>query len=363
MCCHLDKEDADCEYVFNDNFANCESMFRNAAPRRTIWVVGVLSLLGAGLVMYWRLTLKEKKEKNIVQNIMLMNLAVSDCLMGVYLMTVGVKDQMWKGVYYLHDYPWRSSWSCQVTGAISIMSSEVSVMLLALISADRVKNIVFPYKGRSLSRNKAHASCLIIWAIGALIAFFPMFGIRYFEDPNSFTHYYGRSVVCLPLHLSADFSSGWEYSVGVFVVLNLVLLAFIVVAYSLILIKTYTSSLRLARQGTARERRARSQTAKFKRETSLAKRVFCIILTDALCWIPVIVIGLKSILETAFTTPGDLTVWFAVFVLPLNSVINPLLYTFSTPQVQFKFLLPFFFCLGELQFRFYSLPFSLINQT
>ena len=338
MCCHLNKEDADCDFAYNDNFADCHSMFRNLAPRISIWVVGVVSLIGAGFVIFWRLKHKEKKERNIVQNIMLINLAVSDGVMGIYLITVGVKDLVWSGAYYLHDSEWRSSWFCQVTGAISVMSSEVSVMLIALISADRMKNVVFPYKGKSLTRNMTHTCCSAIWAIGALIAFFPMFGIRYFEDPISFNHYYGRTVVCLPLQLSDDLPTGWEYSIGVFVVLNLILFVFIVIAYALILIKTYTSSWRLIHQGTARERRARSQAANFKREKSLTKRVFFIVLTDALCWFPVIVIGFKSISETAFTTPGDLTVWFAVFVLPINSVLNPLVYTIFTPQVLFKMI-------------------------
>ena len=265
---------------------------------------------------------------------MLINLAVSDGLMGIYLITVGVKDRVWSGAYYLHDSDWRSSWSCQVTGAISIMSSEVSVMLIALISADRLKSVVFPFKGKSLSSKMTHTCCLAIWAIGALIAFFPMFGIRYFEGPISFNHYYGRTVVCLPLQLSEDLPSGWEYSIGVFVVFNLILFAFIVIAYALIFIRTYTSSWRLAHQGTTRQRRAQGfQAANFKREKSLAKRVFCIVLTDALCWFPVIIIGFRSISETVFAIPGDLSVWFAVFVLPINSVLNPLLYTLFTPQV------------------------------
>ncbi|XP_022809303.1 uncharacterized protein LOC111346274 [Stylophora pistillata] len=43
---------------------------------------------------------------------------------------------------------------------------------------------------------------------------------------------------------------------------------------------------------------------------------------------------MRSLLEKSFSTPGDLTVWIAVFVLPINSAINPILYTFSTPQVR-----------------------------
>ncbi|XP_022810081.1 glutamic acid-rich protein-like [Stylophora pistillata] len=77
-----------------------------------------------------------------------------------------------------------------------------------------------------------------------------------------------------------------------------------------------------------------AMSANTQRETALAKRVFFIILTDCICWMPVIVIGLRSLVEKSFRTPGDLAVWIAVFVLPFNSAINPILYTLSTTQVR-----------------------------
>ncbi|PFX13963.1 Relaxin receptor 1, partial [Stylophora pistillata] len=106
------------------------------------------------------------------------------------------------------------------------------------------------------------------------------------------------------------------------------------VAYISILVKSWSSSRRLGAHGTVREIRARAQSAQAKRERALAKRVFFIILTDFLCWIPIIAIGIKSHVEKTFDPPGDLAVWIAVFALPINSAINPFVYTLSTPQVK-----------------------------
>ncbi|XP_022809297.1 G-protein coupled receptor GRL101-like [Stylophora pistillata] len=220
MCCHLTKEDADCDFVYVDSFASCESMFRNPAPRKCIWVIGILSLVGAVFVIVWRLVFKEKKKKNKIQSIMLIHLAGSDGLMGVYLIIVGVMDAIWSGQYFLHDFEWRSSLACQITGAIAVLSSEVSVMLIAMLSADRVKNIVFPYRGRSLSCKVTHILCIVIWVIGCIIAFLPTVGLDYFGSSQKGHHFYGRSVVCLPLQLSSDKPAGWEYSVAMFVGLN-----------------------------------------------------------------------------------------------------------------------------------------------
>ncbi|PFX16931.1 G-protein coupled receptor GRL101 [Stylophora pistillata] len=338
MCCHLTKEDADCDFVYFDSFASCETMFRNRAPRICLWVVGILSLVGAVFVIVWRLVFKETKEKNKIQSIMLIHLAGSDGLMGVYLIIIGVMDAIWAGQYFLHDYNWRSSLSCQITGAIAVLSSEVSVMTICLISADRVKNILFPYRGKSLTIKATHLLCHLIWIVGGIIAFIPTVGIDYFGSRQKGHHFYGRSVVCLPLQLSAEKPSGWEYSVAMFVGLNFALVFSVMVAYSMIIYTSCTSNRRMAKQGTERERRlkAKKRAADLKREASLAKRVFFIVLTDCVCWLPIVVIGMRSLLEKSFRTPGDLAVWIAVFILPVNSAINPILYTLSTKQAKMR---------------------------
>ena len=124
MCCHAEfKQDAGCGFVTNDNFANCDTMFRNPRPRKLIWVIGILSAVGAVFVIVWRTFFKEK---NVVQTILLMHVAVADGLMGLYLITVGVMDTVWSGEYYLHDFQWRTGLPCQVVGGISVLSSEVS---------------------------------------------------------------------------------------------------------------------------------------------------------------------------------------------------------------------------------------------
>lgn len=332
MCCHLTKEDADCISTFVETFASCENMLKNPAPRKSIWATGVLSLLGAVCVFVLRHFVKEK---NIVQVIMLMHLAMADGLMGVYLITIAVIDTLWSGDYYLHDFQWRSSLYCQITGAISVLSSETSALLLTVISADRLKNIVFPYRGRKLTRRKAHILCMMVWVVGFIIAFLPISGIHYFKDPLGQSAYYSRSVVCLPLQLSARFPPGWEYSVAIFVGLNFLLIIFMIVAYAAIFLKSFLSNWRLARKGTKREVKARAKSSNaLKRETALARRFFFIIFTDCACWMPIIVVGIRFLVEKDFYPSDDLPVWMAVLVLPINSALNPIIYTLSTPKVR-----------------------------
>jgi hypothetical protein len=61
-----------------------------------------------------------------------------------------------------------------------------------------------------------------------------------------------------------------------------------------------------------------------KRNQKMNRRITIIITTDFCCWVPFIVICTLHFLEILDATP-----WYSVFsmvVLPINSVINPLLY-------------------------------------
>ncbi|KAK3712758.1 hypothetical protein QZH41_011074 [Actinostola sp. cb2023] len=163
--------------------------------------------------------------------------------------------------------------------------------------------------------------CTCVWAVGLVSSIVPMFGLNYFidkEDEEDFG-FYGRSSVCLPLQLSSDLPAGWEYSVVFFLAINFAAFVFMLVAYIAIFSKVKRSAS--AVRSTA-----------INRESSLAKKVIFIILTDFLCWMPVIVIGILSLTGNFNDPTKQVYVWIAVFVLPINSSINPFLYTFATVQ-------------------------------
>ena len=62
-----------------------------------------------------------------------------------------------------------------------------------------------------------------------------------------------------------------------------------------------------------------------RQDAAVARRLLLVALSDACCWIPVGVIGLLA--QADVPIPGDLNVVAAVVVLPLNSALNPFLYT------------------------------------
>ena len=103
------------------------------------------------------------------------------------------------------------------------------------------------------------------------------------------------------------------------------------VAYIAIIVKVSKSQRRVKAYG-----QYEVSSNNIKRESALARRVFAIILTDFSCWVPVIIVSILALVGRFSDEQGVVYVLFAVFVLPVNSSINPVLYTFSTPKVRVK---------------------------
>ena len=321
LCCYAEKAAFGVHCVSpKDEFSSCSDLMKNKAVQVCVWILGLTALLGNLFVILMRVIVKED---NKVHSFLLTNLAISDLLMGVYLLIIGFKDVQWQGEYFKHDIDWRSGNMCQYTGVLSMISSEVSVLMLTLITTDRLICIVFPFKVRRMNRKIAYIIVAGIWIFGTLISIIPTFGLEFFYDEERNVGFYGKSAVCLPLHLSSERQAGWEYAVGIFIGLNFASFVYILAAY----IVMFFTVKRVSKQ---------VRSTNMNRESQMAKRMVFIILTDFLCWMPVIIIGILSLFGQFHDPEKQAYVWIAVFVLPVNSSINPILYTFSTPLVRKK---------------------------
>ena len=72
-------------------------MIEDSGPRKIIWLLGVLAVLGNLAVIAWRLI---RRDDHPVQTCLLTNLVVSDFLMRVYLMIVAIQYQIWAGMRF-----------------------------------------------------------------------------------------------------------------------------------------------------------------------------------------------------------------------------------------------------------------------
>ena len=231
LCCYAKENNPSVNCVskaHHDCFSSCNELLENTVLKYSIWVLGIMAFAGNLIVIIWR---SIAKDSNKVNSFLLTNLAVADFLMGIYMLIIAYKDTVWDGEYFKHDFTWRASDLCIFAGVISTVSSEVSVMTLTVITVDRLICIVYPFRFHRWSIKKAASIMCVVWILGLCISVAPLFYNSYFYDIEHDVHFFGRSPVCLPLQLSSERFSGWQYSVSIFLFLNGVSFIFILVAY------------------------------------------------------------------------------------------------------------------------------------
>ena len=300
-----------------DQFSSCADLMRHPVLRVCIWILGLSALVGNLFVILWRTKIGEENARSKVQDYLILHLAAADLLMGVYMIMIASADMYYRDVYILHADKWQSGGLCKLAGLLATLSCELSLFILAVISVDRFWCITFGVKGyRRLQYEHSRIVTIIAWIIALILSIIPVVGLNYFGDD-----FYGRSSVCLALPLTSDHPPGWEYSVFLFLGVNLC--SFVVICFC------YLNIYCTVNRTSKRMRRNKKRAAEIK----MAARMAFIVATDFSCWMPIFIMAILS-MTGAVTLPGDVYAWTAVFILPLNSSLNPYLYTFSTVNVR-----------------------------
>ncbi|XP_070568597.1 relaxin receptor 2-like [Ptychodera flava] len=299
-----------------DGISSIENLLDNMVLRIMVWVVATLAFIGNIFVLIVRCVLKED---NRVHSFFIVNLSFADLLMGLYLFIIAVHDVIYRGEYIKFDLSWRTSWICKLCGFLSFVSSEASVLILTVITLDRLFSIVYPFKFKNRTIKLAFLIMATMWSICIFLAVLPLIDhLEYFS-----VFFYGGNGVCLPLHIDEPMTNGWEYSLFIFTFINLVAFLFIAFAYA-------------AMFNAIRQSRTNIRSTTENQDYMLAKRFTLIVATDFVCWMPIII--LKLVALAGVKVNGDIYAWMAVFILPVNSALNPILYTMTTKLFKQKML-------------------------
>ncbi|XP_072175788.1 G-protein coupled receptor GRL101-like [Diadema setosum] len=316
----------------------CRLTFLQDLPTKIfIWILGISALIGNSYVIIQRLLAKFSRDTAKVQSILILNLAISDFLMGICLLILAIMDIVISDSYFWEGRAeeWRTSSICQAAGFISVLSSETSVFLITIISLDRVICVLFPFSERRLSVKSAHVVVGATWGLALLLSIFA--AVLNYLNPDA----YGLSDVCVGLPLirknsglisvvdentfteigvvhhktvAAASESTWQFSIALFLGVNLFCFSVVLIAYIIIFIW-----VRVTRNKAGR---IDSEGAEIK----MAAKMSLLVGTDFFCWMPIIILGIL-VQSNIVTLSSDVYAWLVVFVLPINSSINPYLYT------------------------------------
>ena len=332
----------------------CGDILPSTALKVVAWILMISALVGNGIVISARL-IDKKLRTNSVQNLLIISLGFADCLMGVYMLVIASADIHYGKDYYLSAHEWRSSVLCEFAGFLGFVSSESSVFTLTIIALDRLICIKYPFGKYRFTYKMARIVIISVWVFTALLSIILLLIMQ--SNPSI----YGLSDVCigLPLHVEKgltgrlvttivevkekteissvelieieilkppiyttkfvpstnDAVTPWWFSIVMFIGVNFMSFCFIVLCYVLIFVEMRRSSASFANMVSR------------KRELKAARRMAYIIGTDFATWIPVFIMGIASQSRLADIDPS-VYAWTAILIIPINSSLNPFLYTF-----------------------------------
>ena len=274
-CCvrPLSVQEENC-YPQKDEFSSCDDLIKTKFLRPLVLVVGFFALLSNVSSVIYRLRYHPEQLK-FCYGVAVLNLAGSDSLLGLYLILIGITDNIYRGTYIFHDEAWRISAWCQFAGVLSTVSCEASVLFSCLITVDRFLVIKYPFRQRRLTHINGTVIAVVFWSLALFLAVLPVTLSSYFKD-----EFYSKSGLCLALPLTRGRTSVWGYAFGIFIVFNSVACLLLAIGQWKIYKEIKTSKKAI---GDGR--------SKSTNDSRIARNLLLVVTTNLLCWLPVEFIG------------------------------------------------------------------------
>ncbi|KAH9510382.1 hypothetical protein Btru_043002 [Bulinus truncatus] len=288
-----------------DAISSCDDLLADKTKRVLLWIMASVSFIGNVVVLSYRYLI-DRDILKLSYGVFIINLGISDFIMSIYLIIIAAMDIYYRDVYVLNEHQWQYSPLCKAAGFLSTLSSETSTFFVLLVTIDRFLAIRFPFGNYRFSKTHVILSVFLIWTVGFVIALIPIL----FTD----VALYSSNGMCLGLPLYYNQEPGWTYAMSIFIILNFVIFTLIATGQAAIYIAATTGNTTLV-----------VNQSKRKRDVDVAKQLCLIAMSNFLCWFPVSLIGLLSM--TGSSVSLETFAWIVVFVLPLNSAVNPNIYT------------------------------------
>ena len=388
-----------------------------------VWLIAIIALLGNTAVVCRssRQLLQRFKLLSAVERVhylQILNLSLSDLMMGVYLVMFIAAHWQVPLIFSAVDmYKWLSSATCNAMGVLSFCSCQMSVAMLVVITTSRLLSVLRPFADQ---RKRFKISLIIInfawlfWIACSLLPVLPihenrntfydyvkieslscfkqgdmrfefllksMLDIRKFiktkcseetaekfpipHEPEwqdllrfgqklkilstkepAYFGYYNQQSVCTAKYFVTNDSVSEMFTLAV-IAHNLVAFSYICIAYIVIWIKTVQGKRLLGHltcfccfSQPAGHKRGVAACQRDKENRRMQMQIMIIVATDFLCWVPLCVVSLYHFCQAfdfdkssgnfkQYVAEWRTAVSVLTFVLlPVNSAINPFVYSF-----------------------------------
>ena len=282
--------------------SSCQNMLQVEAHRHYLWVIGAIASLGNALCVVFHCTGRWNVFTRTFTMFMT-NLQCANLGTGFYAVAIAAADEVFRGQYHRHEYEWTKSAACKVAGFLSLLSSTVTVFTLWLLTVDHIAAFYTSLAICKFSKKSVVLACALTWIVGSLLASFPLLpGLEQWGQ-------YGHTAICSLM------LSGETHSLHAFRFVHSTLILYVLL-YAMV-----TGGIAIIYRATPKYL---VLTGPDKKPIYTSSQLLVkIALTDAVSWFLVAPIKLMA-MEIAKGS-NKINVTMAVFILPLNSALNPML--------------------------------------
>lgn len=270
-------------------FLPCQDLFDWWTLRCGVWVVFLLAMLGNGTVVFVLIFSRSKMD---VPRFLVCNLAAADFFMGVYLGMLAVVDASTLGEFRMYAIPWQMSFGCQLSGFLAVLSSELSVFTLAVITLERNYAITHAmHLNKRLSLRHAGYIMIVGWIFALTMALLPLLGI---SD-------YRKFAVCLPFETTNGTASLVYVVFLMFIngVAFLILMGCYLKMYCAVSVYSFTEWQLCILYSAVHSHytfifQIRGSQAWNSNDSRIAKRMALLVFTDFICWSPIAFLSVRN---------------------------------------------------------------------
>uniref|UniRef100_H2YBE0 G-protein coupled receptors family 1 profile domain-containing protein n=1 Tax=Ciona savignyi TaxID=51511 RepID=H2YBE0_CIOSA len=183
----------ECQNCAISPFSSDKFLINNYVLQAFIWIIGLLAILGnIAVIVHNGREIHDPKGTSAIalsNRILVLNLALADLLLGVYLLAIGIINSVYANNYCLKDIEWRTSSSCAGLGTVAVISVETSVFILTIMTTFRLILVTRPFNSNVKVENIVLALA-VVWTISFILALVPLtwFQIDYFANKAWFTN-------------------------------------------------------------------------------------------------------------------------------------------------------------------------------
>nr|XP_039255128.1 G-protein coupled receptor GRL101-like [Styela clava] len=265
--------------------SDIDLMISNEYVVASIWIISLFAVIGNLFVASRSIRNiffpKQQLSKiELINKSLIFNLSLSDLLVGIYILAICIKNATITKNYAQTYKQFQSGFTCSALGTLYLIGSESSVFTLTIVTGFRMKTVL------RYDRN-------------------PLYSTINKNDVENLSR-------ALLTKQRFEDDPAIEKKLGTWSLLES-------------LISDLNSTFKVERRKTQEKNAAVSDKLKAERAIKMQKKITLIILTDFLCWMPVCVMGFLTV--SGINIPYDAYVLVGWIIIPINSSLNPFLYS------------------------------------